>query len=344
MLNKDDLILPNGYINMPAIIEKGNTFIFIFGARGTGKTWGALEYCYRMRLKFIYMRRTQTQLNLISIDDTNPFKSIDEAITVKPVRKEVTGVYLTDEEGKPSGAPIGYMMALSTIANVRGFDMSDIDVLIFDEFEGEAHERRIKAEDSAFFNAYETINRNRELIGRKPLKAVLMANSNDMAVPIILAFKLVHDLENMARKGQSVLNLDERDISLVLMSLTPISEKKAQTALYKAVGSGTFTDMAINNRFSANDLTNVTTRSFKEYKPLVQVGEIFIYQHKDRRDYYISPHKHGSFNAIYDADTVSLKKWRKDYYILWLAHLNKLVFFEGYTEKVLFERYFNIGL
>ena len=344
MLNKDDLILPNGYINMSAIIEKGNAFTFIFGARGTGKTWGALEYCYRMRLKFIYMRRTQTQLNLISIDDTNPFKSIDEAITVKPIRKEITGVYLSDEEGKPSGAPIGYMMALSTIANVRGFDMSDIDVLIFDEFEGEAHERRIKAEDSAFFNAYETINRNRELIGRKPLKAVLMANSNDMAVPIILAFKLVHDLENMARKGQSVLNLDERNISLILMSLTPISEKKAQTALYKAVGGGTFTDMAINNRFSANDLTNVVTRSFKEYKPLVQVGEIFIYQHKDRRDYYISPHRHGSFNAIYEADTVSLKKWRKDYYILWLAHLNKLVFFEGYTEKVLFERYFNIGL
>ena len=312
--------------------------------RSTGKTWGALEYCYRMRLKFIYMRRTQTQLNLISIDDTNPFKSIDEAITVKPIRKEITGVYLSDEEGKPSGAPIGYMMALSTIANVRGFDMSDIDVLIFDEFEGEAHERRIKAEDSAFFNAYETINRNRELIGRKPLKAVLMANSNDMAVPIILAFKLVHDLENMARKGQSVLNLDERNISLILMSLTPISEKKVQTALYKAVGGGTFADMAINNRFSANDLTNVVTRSFKEYKPLVQVGEIFIYQHKDRRDYYISPHRHGSFNAIYEADTVSLKKWRKDYYILWLAHLNKLVFFEGYTEKVLFERYFNIGL
>lgn len=344
MLTEKDLILPNGFINMPAIIEKGNAFTIIFGARGTGKTWGALEYCLRMGIKFIYMRRTQTQLNLISVDSTNPFKSIDETIAVKPIRKEITGVYRMGEDGKPEGAPIGYFMALSTVSNVRGFDMSDVTVLLFDEFEGEPHERPIKREDSAFFNCYETINRNRELFGIPPLKAVLMANSNNMAVPIILAFKLVHDLENMTRKNKSVLNLDDRDITLVLMSMTPISQKKANTALYRAVGSGAFADMALNNKFVANDMTNVSGKSFKEYRPLVAVGELFIYVHKDRREYYIAPHKYGSFNAIYEADTVSLKKWRKDYYILWLAHLNKMIYFEGYTEKVLFERYFNIGL
>lgn len=347
LLLRNDLLLPSGYINMAGIIEGCQPFTFIFGARGTGKTYGALLYLISNHIPFLYMRRTQTQLDAISTPEMSPFKSIDPDITVKSIRKHLVGVYDTEEvdgEMKPVGAPLGYMLALSTISNLRGFDMSNVKVLIFDEFEGEAHESRMRNEDTAFFNAYETINRNRELQGQPPLKAILMANSNNMAVPIIMAMRLVHPLEVMAKKGIPVQEWPDRGITVILMSLTPISEQKKNTALYKAVGSGTFTEMAIENKFSANDMTNVVSRSYKEYTPAVNVGELYIYKHKSRDEYYISMHQHGSFSTVYGADTVSLKKWRRDYAMIWLHHLNRLIFFEGYTEKVLFEKYFNMNI
>ena len=46
-------------------------------------------------------------------------------------------------------------MALSTVSNLRGFDMSDCTLLIYDEFIPEPHERPLKNEAAALFNAYE---------------------------------------------------------------------------------------------------------------------------------------------------------------------------------------------
>ena len=74
------LFLDNGFVNMPRLFASRLPFIFVVGGRGTGKTYGALEYVRKQALegkKFIYMRRTQDQVDKISQDDFSPFKSID---------------------------------------------------------------------------------------------------------------------------------------------------------------------------------------------------------------------------------------------------------------------------
>ena len=47
----------NGYVNIPEILKHEAVFIFIYGGRGTGKTYGALKEMKEGNHKFIYMRR-----------------------------------------------------------------------------------------------------------------------------------------------------------------------------------------------------------------------------------------------------------------------------------------------
>ena len=188
-------------------MKDASPFIFIVGGRGSGKTYGAIQYALKEHRTFFFMRRTQTQIDLIKNDSFSPFKAVDESIIVSSINKNLTGVYRgsqnSDGTWSPAGSPKGYMCALSTISNIRGFDASSVDLIIFDEFIGEAHERPIKNEGQAFLNAYETINRNRELNGQEPVKVLALANSNSLANPIFVELQLVTPVEKMLRSGEA---------------------------------------------------------------------------------------------------------------------------------------------
>ena len=67
----------NGYADQTSMIDGGNTFIFEVGARGTGKTYGAMLYILSSGKKFLYLRRTKTEADLVKSDITNPFKVIN---------------------------------------------------------------------------------------------------------------------------------------------------------------------------------------------------------------------------------------------------------------------------
>lgn len=183
------LYLDSGYVNIKGIIDLGLPFNFVVGGRGTGKTYTALETVKEEDIKFMFMRRTQAQAELINKPDFSPFKSlnVDKGwnVITKPLTKYNAGFYESCE-GEAVGAPIGYTCALSTISNVRGFDAQDVKILVYDEFIPERHERPIKNEGAALLNAYETINRNRELKGHRPLQLLCLANSNDLSNPIFM--------------------------------------------------------------------------------------------------------------------------------------------------------------
>ena len=174
--------LENGYLNMPRMIEQDHSpFIVVMNGRGTGKTFGALEYVIEHNVKFILMRRTQTQVELLRTDELSPFKAVNRIkgwdIKVNPINKYVSGVYREQDEAEEL---CGYILALSTFSNLRGFDASDVKLVIYDEFIPEPHDRPIKQEGNAFLNCYESINRNRELDGQPPLKVLLLSNTNTL--------------------------------------------------------------------------------------------------------------------------------------------------------------------
>ena len=78
----NNLFLENGYVDMARIIEQKYPFILMTGARGTGKTYGALKYVIEHKMKFIYMRRTKLQADVISSPEMSPFAPVCDDMSV----------------------------------------------------------------------------------------------------------------------------------------------------------------------------------------------------------------------------------------------------------------------
>ena len=85
------IYLNSGYLDIEKILSYQMPFNFVVGGRATGKTYGALLTAYEKRIRFILMRRTQTQCDLINKPEFNPYKAINQDIgsniTVKSVSK-----------------------------------------------------------------------------------------------------------------------------------------------------------------------------------------------------------------------------------------------------------------
>ena len=333
------IYLSCGYLDIAKILSYGLPFNFIVGGRATGKTYGALKYAYESHTRFILMRRTQAQTDLINKPEFNPYKAINtdlcSDIQVKSISKYNSRIFEPAEDGEQL---LGYTCALSTISNMRGFDASDCKLLIYDEFIPERHERPIKGEGAAFLNAYESINRNRELKGEPPLQVLGLANAFNIANPIFMELGLVGRCEKMKNSDQELFIDRERGILLVLLQHSRISAAKADTALYR-LSSGSYSDMALSNDFIYNSTDNIKAQALKEYKLLCTVGEISIYRHKSKREYYVSEHRTGTAPQ-YKSDEVGIMRYRRKYGIVMApAYVNNRVQFENILTKSLFELY-----
>ena len=333
------IYLDNGYLNIEQILSYGVPFNFIVGGRGTGKTYGTLKTAYIENKRFILMRRTQAQCDLINKPEFNPFKALNHDTGSNAVVKSISKYNAKIvEETEEDERLLGYTCALSTIANMRGFDASDVELLIYDEFIPEKHERAIKNEGSAFLNAYETINRNREIKGEKPLQVLCLANAFNIANPIFLELGLVGRCEKMKNSGQEIFIDKERGVCVVLLQKSKISKAKADTALYR-LSSGSYADMALSNDFVYNNSDNIKSMALKEFKLLCTVGEISIYKHKSKRLFYVSEHRTGTA-PIYKSDEVNLQRYRKNHGVaLYGAYMRNNIICESLLTKSLFELY-----
>lgn len=335
------IYLSSGYVDISKILQYRQPFNFIIGGRGTGKTYGALKNAYETDTRFMLMRRTQAQCDLINKPEFNPYKAVCEDISadikVKSVSKYNAIIYEDlGEELEPK--TLGYTCALSTIANMRGFDASDVKLLIYDEFIPERHERVLKNEGTAFLNAYETINRNRELKNQEPLQVLCMANAFNIANAIFLELGLVGTAEKMQQKNQELYIDKTRGILIAMLNNSKISKKKSDTVLYR-LSSGSYADMALSNDFAYNDDSGIKSMPLSEFKLLCTVGEISIYKHKSKRQFYISEHRSGTA-PVYKSDEVGLMKYRKNHGIqFYSAYMRGNVICESMLCKSLFELY-----
>ena len=332
----------SGYVNIRGIIELGLPFNFVIGGRGTGKTYSALETVKEDNIKFFFMRRTQAQADLINKPEFSPFKALNNDkgwnVTTKAISKYNAAFYDITEE-QPEGAPLGFTGALSTMSNVRGFDAQEVKLLIYDEFIPERHERPIKNEGPALLNAYETINRNRELKGAPPLQLLCLANANDLSNPIFLELGLVKKAEQMKKKGQEYSIDKKRGIGIFMLSSSPISNRKRETALYKLTSGSEFEKMSIENDFAQRDYTNVAVRPLIEYKPIVAVGELCIYSHKNSGKLYVSAHKTGT-PPTYTSGEADLARFQRVYFWIWAEYMQNNVEFEEILCEILLTKYY----
>lgn len=335
----------NGYIDIPSIINQGMTFMFITGARGTGKTYGTLKYLIESKRSFIMMRRTASEMEMMyATEKLNPFNKLNEDngwnYGVFKASKYTGLVYdrIVDKDGKylPKGEPIGLIIALSTVANIRGFDGSAFDFIFYDEFIPEAHVRSIKNEDQAFLNCYETINRNRELEGKPPVTCLCASNSNRLDNPIYEGLGFITKVDEMKQKKQMVSIMPKRQTMLVNMEDSPISDKKRHTALYQLTAGSEFERMALDNQYVGEENRGtIISKNLKEYKPLVKVGEITIYEHKSENKFYISTHTSGT-PPVLSLSKVDKERLHQMYGYVYYQYLKQNVIFESRLCEILF--------
>lgn len=331
--------LESGYLDMPRMIEQDKApFVIVMNGRGTGKTFGALQYVIEHKRKFILMRRTQTQVELMRTDELSPFKTVNRVnhwgIVVEPINKYVSGVYDGNDEEKTL---LGYILALSTFSNLRGFDASDVKIIIYDEFIPEPHDRPIKQEGNAFLNCYESINRNRELEGQEPLKVLLLSNTNTMYSPILESLGVLSTVEKMKRKGKehsTIKNL----VSVYMPVDSPISEAKKSTVLYQVANNGDFVKMAIDNTFSSGDTEYIESRPIKEYIPLVAAGGIVIYRHKSNDSYYVT--ENNTARVDYGQSKTEKLRFNQKYAYLYFKYIKGKIRFQNFAAKLVFEWYY----
>lgn len=334
-----NLYLPNNYLDMGAVISAPYPFIVVVSARGGGKTYGTLMFLIENDLRFIYLRRTKTVLDIVTDQRYQPFKRLnsDKGWQIVPEKRNGLPVFIDKlAEGEPV---VGYAAALSTFSHVRGFDASDVDVVVWDEFIPEPTERLMFNGFTAFANALETIGRNRELEGMAPLKVVLLSNSDLIYGDVVEGFHLGDELLEMQEHGVEVLE-HSPDMLLVMPKLEAYAERKADTALYRLTEGSSFSEVALRNSFPVEDRSMIKRRPLAEYKPVCRISGFCVYRHKTGRSWYVTDHVSGD-PVAYDNTEADHRRFLREQKALTAAWIRRRVYFSGIDVQTRFKRLYN---
>lgn len=337
------------YINVYDYDNKDYPFQIFLGGRGTGKTYSALNGGIDLPEPFIYMRRTGSEYELCNDslkfgEGSNPMRSVNTDRGTNygfiSMNKHLSGMYNREPDPKNegrfiyTGEPKAYACALSTVHNIRGIDLTHCGTLIYDEFIPEIHVTKMKGEADALFNAIETFGRNRELKGKPPLRVFLLANSNNIYNPIFVGLGIVAEIEKMLSRGKFDRYFQERGLAVhLLKSSDKFVEEKRDSALYRLTRGSDFEEMALNNRFAYNDFSLISPKKVSGYRPVVSLGNIYVYNKKGTSEYYFSysPAKCKHLNDKILQDV----KWFRQNYGIDFRHLfsNGFLTFETYDIK-----------
>ena len=328
----------SGWVNWDYIMSQPSSIISVVGARGVGKTYGCFRKLIEDHKRFIYLRRLKSQLDQCSKPEGNPFKKLNDDLTLD-IKPFPSGGIVSFRNADKAGELYAVGVALSVVANVRGIDFSDYDYIVFDEFIASVGERPIKNEFQAFLNFYETVNRNRELEGKQPVKCIMLGNANTLVNPYFSSWHFMKTAVRMITGRQMVWRSSDNTRMIILLLNSPISEKKKETVLYQNADED-FIQMALDNSFRTDE-TNIRSEPLTEYVHLVSVGELGIYKHKSDRKYYVS-NTQGD-RPYYDAFGIGLKMFQQDYYMLRIHYMvSKNVWFESFELEIIFRELFGL--
>lgn len=276
----------------------------IFGGRATGKTYSTLKYVAENNKKFVFLRRTIEDVNTICMGktldtraksikgyegiDMSPFKSLNRdlgwSIKAFKIADGFGAFYRTDENENPIGDVVGYIISLST-TKLKGFDLSECDFIIFDEFVNKSWERKMKREGEAVMELYETISRGRTHRGKEDIRLICLANADNASSALTNTLEVTDMIAEMCVKGQDYYYDFNRDILIhKLKTSEEFVAKEKQKKIYKAMAGTSWAKTALDNDFGYNDFSNVGKVNMKGYRPVF----IFLYNRKNYTA-YINP-------------------------------------------------------
>ena len=274
----------------------------VVGGRSTGKTYNSLLDCINNKRGFLFVKRTIKDVdNLCKRKKLNPFNKINlkEGRDIKVIPESDGFGYFIDEDENV----VGYVGALTGLGKFTGFDLYDVDWIIFDEYIPRKWDRFMYSEGEMLLDLYFTVSRDRELEGRPPLKLICLANATTLSNPVNDALRITDSMAEMIADNKDILYIKDREIVIRMLKHHEISEDLKHTAFYKGVSGTKFGAMAFDNEFSNDDFSQVNRSTLKGYrcKCSFVYQNITYYVYKKGSYYYITKSP-GNTNKHYDLD------------------------------------------
>lgn len=283
----------------------------VVGGRNTGKTYGGLRYFYEEHKPIVFTKRTNDDIDLLCAGHTlgkqggeaevdfSPYKSINRDLGTHVMAYKIQtglGGFYNTADGSAVGAPVSYLVSLNAVHKVKGFDLSESEAMIVDEFIPQPWERVNRSEGIQMLELYKTISRDRVLRGRGELKLILFANAVNIWSPITDTLKISDVIADMVRRGQEVRYDKARGIFIrILKTGAEMMDAEENTGLYRAMHDTPWGRMAFNNDFAYNDFTKVKKIPLKGYKGLCSVakgGDVWYLYYNDDGNYYMCMSRH----------------------------------------------------
>ena len=278
----------------------------IVGGRNTGKTYGALSYYLKEDKTTCFIKRTNDDVDTLSAGnslgkksaeyevDLSPYKAInrDLGTTIKAYKiKTGLGAFYRTVDNNAAGSPISYLCSLNAVHKIKGFDMSDAEAMIFDEFIPQPWERINRREGEQLMELYKTISRDRVLRGRKELKLICLANAVAVWNPTCEILELTDTIADMNIRGKEYFYDEEKRILVhILKTSNTMKSAEEQTGIYKALKDTQWGRMAFGNEFGYNDFSRVGKVALKGYRPICRIDYKMKswYVYVNEENFYIS--------------------------------------------------------
>lgn len=320
----------------------------VWSRRGPGKTYSFLRYCIDCEFFFIYMKRTNDDVELLCTGadnpdlkaDLDPFVPLnrDFGWTIKPrlIRKGIGAFYDTDEEGKCIGAPLGLIVSMSRIKSVKGMDMSQARFICFDEFIPQSTEVVRRKEGEAFADFVMTAMRDKVKRHQK-LQLVLFANAEEISTPLTNAFELVDDMAELQfRKESHYYNKDRR---ILLHHITqkeiPLTADELDSDMFVMMKGTSWAQKAFFGDFANNDFSNIKPMSIKNMQCIHRVHyknkDYYIYRRPSDNMHYMT-YSRGPYQYEWDLNKENHQK------LFWIEHGQELRV-DCIEDKMKFEKY-----
>ena len=326
----------------------------VVGGRNTGKTYGTLKHFLLEDEPIIFVKRTNKDVNSLCAGnrlgkkaatydiDLSPYKSInrDLGTNVKAfkIQEGLGAFYKVEGKDGPSGKPSSYIASLHAVNDIKGFDLSECEAVVFDEFIPQPWSRIDRKEGEQLADLYTTIKRDRALRGRGELKLILLANAVNIWNPSLEVFGLIDTVAELSIKGIETWYDPLRKIFIRILH-TPEEMKHADegTGIYETMKDTDWGRMAFNNDFGYNDFSRIKRMPLKGYKPLCKVlyKNNYFYIYRNELGYWYVSKSPSNFKNIREYNLKEEMFQRLFYYDVIIDLMNDAIegkaYFESYS-------------
>lgn len=326
----------DGYYHIRKDIEDypDASLYVVWSRRGPGKTYGFFRMVTDDESFFIYMKRTNDDVELLCTGADNPDMKVDADpyvplnrdygwhIKPKLIQKGLGAFYDTNEEGECIGAPLGMIVSFAKIKSIKGMDFSKASFICMDEFIPQRTEIVRHNEGEALLDFIMTVLRDKVRRGQD-LKVIMFANAEEISTPITNALEIVDDMAQLSWSGKT--HYYNRDRRILLHHITqqeiPLTGDELHSGIFMMMKGTAWAQKAFFGDFANNDFSNVKQMSIKNmqciHKVRYKTHDMYIYRRPSDNMHYMTSSK-GPF--VYEWD---LNK-ENDQKLFWIEHGQEL--------------------